>query len=113
MADEKKIEVLRLAAEKLRAEIAEKSLVPPTDKELNAKIVNALKMRGASTETIDKLIEAQLGFAIWSKTYTENSKSRLIAKDGSVLVEVNAPLTQAELELIEDLGLRKNKVSLE
>ena len=106
MADEKKIEGLRLAAKKLRAEIAEKSLIPPTDEELNAKIVNALKIRGASIETIGKLIDTE-AFAIWSKTYTENSGSRLIAKDGSVLLEVNTPLTQAELELIEDLGLRK------
>lgn len=107
MADEKKIEVLRLAAKKLRAEIAEKSLASSTDEELNAKTVNALKIRGASIETIDKLIDTQLDLAIWSKTYTENSKNRLIAKDGSVIFEVNTPLTQAELELIEDLGLRK------
>ena len=78
--------------------------------ELATTILKAARMRGVTPEVLEA-IEAPDGgnAAVWSKTYTENSSSRLISKDGKVLFETSAPLTHSETELIEKLGLAKRR----
>lgn len=71
-------------------------------------VVKLARMRGVSPRALEALRPDDIGnAAVWSKTYTENSSSRLLDKAGNVLFETEAPLSNQEMELIEQLGLRR------
>jgi hypothetical protein len=106
-------------AERIRAEILQRALEaltsdpsPTSDPELIEKVRSALKLRGVSAETLNQMrIATTTGQAalpaVWSKTYTESHSAKLLASDGTTLLEINTPLTNDELTLIDQLGFRK------
>lgn len=100
MIEKERLDVLHSAAEALRREPAIER------EELVKEVGDALRIRGVSPAAL-KGIEEIEALAIWSKSYTESHASRLKTKDGRVLLEIDTPLSEAELELIDKLGLRK------
>jgi len=71
-------------------------------------IVNQLKMKGASKavqEQVGELVGADVEIN-WTKVYTENHSNLLLDNRGQILFQTTTPLTDAEMSLIERLGLR-------
>lgn len=98
--EKERLDILHSAVDALRME-------PAIERENLAKEVeDALRIRGVSSEAIGE-IGGEKELAIWSKTYTESHASRLETKDGRLLLEIDTPLSEAELKLIDKLGLRK------
>jgi hypothetical protein len=76
--------------------------------ELQARVQNALTLRGVSPETISA-IHAELQnpemLAVWSKTYTETNNNRFTDSQGGTLFDLQAPTTSEEESLVCELGL--------
>ena len=105
----KKIDVMRRALEARRRSEFEVSR-ETSDAELEKSLVNAMEMRGVSSNVLEQLVNPPSGrFAVWSKTYTENSSSRLANPAGGVIYETKLPLSAEEEELIHRLGLRSEE----
>lgn len=101
-------EATRQKASASRVPTREKTVKLDPRKMKSAEVANQLKMKGASVAVREQVADlAEAGVEIhWTKVYTEHHSNSLLDARGQIIYQTTTPLTDAEMSLIDRLGLR-------
>jgi hypothetical protein len=90
-----------------RAKTVKKTVKLDPGKAKPGEVVDQLRLKGASRAVQEQVGQLTAdGVEIhWTKIYTESHSNLLLDNKGQVLFQTTTPLTDAEMELIERLGL--------